>query len=379
MRKVLFTTLSIVVLWLFYIAWSNSSKVSADTKLPESDSPNITFVELAEKDTMGNLIGIQPFMEVVDYTTENSFYNKLNSYLEIASEKGLLNKKSIVVFPEHIGTWLVAANEKEAVFGTDNSNEALQLVAISNIFKFGKAYLQSNADDKMKAALFLMKAEKTAAMYGGVFKKLARQYNVTIIGGSIFLPSPKVDDNEIKISGSKIYNASFVFYPDGSIAPQITKKQFPINEELIFCEHNVDANPQPYDTPLGALSVVICADSWYPRIYSNLESNGTEIIVIPSFSSPNNLWQTRWKGYNGSKMPTDVDSDDVGTITEGEAWLKYSMGGRAKSTSLTLGINVFLRGAIWDLGDDGHTIVYKNGEVFTAPFYDGPQITVVWK
>jgi len=216
-------------------------------------------------------------------------------------------------------------------------------------------------------------------MYNAVFKKLAIQYKITIVAGSVFLPSPRVVNGNIEVGGNPIYNASFVFFPNGSIAPQVIQKQFPINEELGFCKADT-SEASIIESPLGKLGVVICADSWYPSVYSNLSKQEAEVIAIPSFSSPNGLWRTKWKGYNGSEMPVDVNAEDVDKITEGEAWLKYSMGGRSsKTSSIKLGINVFLRGNIWDLGDDGHTIVYKNGKVFTSPFYDGPQITVVWK
>ncbi len=379
MRKLLFIISFFVGLIFLYGVWSNYGKVSNTSELPKSESPALTVIEVGEKGKQGNLLGIQPFMEPMDYATEEKFYQKLNSYLAEAKVAGLLNAKSVVVFPEHIGTWLVAANEKMEVYETGSSQEALQLTALSNIIKFASSYLQAEAEHKVNAAIFSMKADQTAKMYSAVFKKLAIQYIITIVAGSIFLPSPHVVNNNIEVGGGPIYNASFVFLPNGSIAPQVIKKQFPINEELVFCKADTTEAPI-IESPLGKLGVVICADSWYPNVYATLSKQEAEVIVIASFSSPNGLWKTKWKGYNGSEMPADVNAEDVDKITEGEAWLKYSMGGRApKISSIKLGINVFLRGNIWDLGDDGHTIVYKNGKVFTSPFYDGPQITVVWK
>jgi len=379
MRKLLFTISFFAGLSLLYNVWSNYGKVSNTSELPKSQSPSLTIIEVGEKGQAGNLIGIQPFMEPMDYASEEKFYQKLNSYLLEAKVAGLINAKSVVVFPEHIGTWLVAANEKTQVYKTGSSQEALQLAALSNVFKFVSSYLWAEAEHKVNAAIFTMKADQTATMYNAVFKKLAIQYKITIVAGSVFLPSPRVVNGNIEVGGNPIYNASFVFFPNGSIAPQVIQKQFPINEELGFCKADT-SEASILESPLGKLGVVICADSWYPSVYSNLSKQEAEVIAIPSFSSPNGLWRTKWKGYNGSEMPVDVNAEDVDKITEGEAWLKYSMGGRSsKTSSIKLGINVFLRGNIWDLGDDGHTIVYKNGKVFTSPFYDGPQITVVWK
>ena len=57
----------------------------------------------------GNLLGIQAWMETADYASETEFYSRLSGYLDAARHKGWLNPRTIAVFPEYIGTWLVAA------------------------------------------------------------------------------------------------------------------------------------------------------------------------------------------------------------------------------------------------------------------------------
>ncbi len=41
---------------------------------------------------------------------------KFHAYLENARRQGLLNERTVVVFPEHVGTWLVASGEKPEVY-----------------------------------------------------------------------------------------------------------------------------------------------------------------------------------------------------------------------------------------------------------------------
>ncbi len=363
-------------LLLAYLVWSKLGRVDDDTSLPAQPQPEITFFEVGNLGAAVRLVGIQPYMQPADYATGPRFYQRLNDYFTTAGQRGLLPAGAVVVLPEHVGTWLVAAGEKQAVFANPHSQEALRLVALSNLPSFVRAIWRSSAHDKVTAALFLMKARQTAAIYEWTFKKLAADYQVTIVAGSVVLPDPVVKDGHIVPMGNKLYNASFVFTPDGTIEPAVVRKQYPIDSELPFCEPAGGTLPA-FNTAAGRLGIAICADSWYPPVYEQLRTAGVEVMAVPSYSTPDSLWATPWQGYNGAAMPDDVRPQDVGNITEEQAWLRYSMGGRAAAAGVRYGINVFLRGQIWDLGDDGRTIVYYEGNTYLATPYDGPQITVV--
>ena len=41
----------------------------------------------------GNLLGIQPYMLAADYASEETFFGKIEGYLEAASQKGWLNPR----------------------------------------------------------------------------------------------------------------------------------------------------------------------------------------------------------------------------------------------------------------------------------------------
>lgn len=77
-------------------------------------------------------------------------------------------------------------------------------------------------------------------------------------------------------------------------------------------------------------------------------------------------------------MPDDVDPKDVGRLTEGQAWLKYSLPGRLRSSGANWGLTVFLRGALWDLGSDGHTIVVDGPAVTEAKHVSGAALVNCW-
>lgn len=62
------------------------------------------------------------------------------------------------------------------------------------------------------------------------------------------------------------------------------------------------------------------------------------------------------------------------SLSKGEAWLRYALPGRMGSSSARVGIDVFLRGSLSDLGADGHTIVVRDGQVFEAEHVDGTSL-----
>ncbi len=70
---------------------------------------------LGEDTGSGNLLGIQPYMTPADYASEERFHEKLDGYLRRGHEAGFVGEKTVVVFPEYLGAWLVAIGEKESV------------------------------------------------------------------------------------------------------------------------------------------------------------------------------------------------------------------------------------------------------------------------
>lgn len=222
-----------------------------------------------------------------------------------------------------------------------------------------------------------MKADAMAESYTKVFSKLAALYQVTIVAGSILLPNPSVLNHALKAGDGPLYNVSAVFRPDGDVAPQLIRKVYPITDEQSFvCPAN-PADVPVFDTPAGRLGVLVCADSWNSSVYKMLRQKGATLVAVPSYSAGDSCWKARWKGYSGTPTPSDAKAD-VGHLTEGQAWLAHAMAGRAKpEAGITKGLNVFLRGKLWDLGSDGTTIIL-NDSTRTATHTDGPSLTCLW-
>jgi len=297
----------------------------------------------------GNLLGIEPYMTPQDYVSKESFYNKLNDYLLVAQREHWLNEKTIVVFPEYIGSWLVLAGESEKIFQAATLETAEQALALRHLLKFIANLFASREKGKAEAAFFRMKANQMADMYHEVFSRLAREYVVTIVAGSIVLPAPQISSRQLIPSDGPLYNLSLVYQPDGTPHQHLIHKAFPTNRELPFTKPGAANDIPAFDTPAGRLGVLICADSWYPQAHAALKAQGIEMLAVPSydvFGMQN--WNRIWAGYNGWPIPADVDVNDVSTIRESEAWNKYSLAGRIQSSGAAYGINVFLRGKLWD-------------------------------
>jgi predicted amidohydrolase len=339
--------------------------------------------EIAEYGTdtrRGNLLGVQPFMVPVDYASEERFYARMDGFLAVARQRGWLNEKTIVVFPEYIGTWLVAAGEKPRVYQAESIARAMQTLVLSHPLSFVRVlpFAFARAKDAVKYSLFRMKAARMAEIYHAVFSGLAKKHGVTIVAGSIVLPSPEIRDGKLEIGDGELYNVSVVYRPDGAPYEDVVRKVFPIGTELPFTTQASAADLPVFDTPAGRVGVLICADSWYPSPYEVMQAKGADLAAVPSYLAPDGIWDTPWRGYDGAPAPDDVDARDVNKISEGEAWLKYALAGRMAGAGIQHGINVFLRGGVWDLGSDGHTVVVRERTVVEAKHVAGAAIINSW-
>lgn len=336
-----------------YGLWSYTGRACQSAALPKE----ITFHLIGKPSDRGYLVGIQPYMVPSDYSCEESFFSKLDVYFHKAQDQGLLTRKSVVLLPEYLGTWLVLAGEKGFLYRQKNLEKGLWGLVVSNPIGYLRAYLRSpEVKDKSAAAAFLYKAPLMARIYHRVFSRLARKYKVTVVAGSIVLPNPKVEGDSLVLSEGALYNVSVVYDTAGRPYPEIVKKVYPIETELAFTARGKSSELPIFSTPAGRLGVLICADSWYPDTYESLR--GAEIIGVQSYLMGTACWEKSWRGYSGFAPPEDVASQDTQKLSEGQAWLKYALGGRLKHVpTAKIGLNVFLQGDFWELGADGYPIV----------------------
>jgi predicted amidohydrolase len=336
--------------------------------------------QLGRDSGLGNLLGIEPYITPQNYASKESFFDMLNSYMLAARREKWLNQKTIVLFPEYIGTWLVLANEKRNIFGVSSLARAERVMFFSHLWKAGAYLLKSKEKDRAAGAFFRMKAEQMAEIYQDVFSRLAREYAVTIVAGSIVLPAPQISSQGLILNEGPLHNISIVFQPDGTPVPRVIHKAFPTSKELVFTTPGSPADLPAFETPAGRLGVLICADSWFAQAYVPLREQKIDLLVVPSYDVFGvQSWNQPWLGYDGWRPPADVDVADVGKITEAQAWEKYSLAGRIDSSGAKYGMNIFMRGKLWDqdLGGRPATLV-RDTHVYVEEQTQRASILNVW-
>lgn len=354
--------ISLFILLLFiWLIWSYSGR---NMPLDPANAHISVVQEINPSDSLNrNVVGIQPYMEVSDYFSRVIFKDKLRFYLSESKVKGFLNKNTIVLFPEYIGTWLVLEGEKHVLAKKETMKDAMTTLVLSNFFDFSLAYLKTSKEaDRAASAIFRMKAKSMANSYFLTFSELAKESKIYIAAGSIILPGPTVVDGKIYVDPKgPLYNAAFIFGPDGKVIGDPILKAFPIESEIPFLTAAIPGEIPTFDLPFAKTSVLVCADSWYPDAYQSATNQNAELILVPSFCTGNGAMDILWEGYSGNPEPEGTDLNDINKLTEREAWEKYALPGQIQKTRAQAGMNVFLRGNLWDMGADGQPLaIFQN-------------------
>ena len=74
----------------------------------------------------------------------------------------------------------------------------------------------------------------------------------------------------------------------------------------------------------------------------------------------------------------NVYRPDVKHLRVEEAWRKYALPARMASSGAKAGVNVFLRGKLWDLTVEGTALAVREGDTESYPTRDGGGIINVW-
>lgn len=271
----------------------------------------------------GNLVGVQPWMTAADYNSGKTFFGKLNEYLQSAAVNGWLNEKTVIVLPEYLGTWLLLAGEKRLVGEMHSITLGMLILILSNPIRF-LWYLIRSGGDPTKA-IFRMNAKSIASLYHHTFSQLARKYGVTIAAGSVLLPSPCISGGTLTVPDvfAPLENISVLYRRDGSPDPVIVRKVHTTPDEASFTRAASATSLPVYESPVGRLGSLICADSWYPDVYAALQKQRCEVVVTSAWVYPRGCMDAPWLGYAPpDSRPSDapLNSRD---ITEGRTTVVF--------------------------------------------------------
>ncbi|CAI8714288.1 putative amidohydrolase [Pseudomonas sp. IT-P44] len=325
----------------------------------------------------GNLLGIQPELFPTDYQSTDRLHRKLAAYLQKAQEQGLLNEKTIVVLPEHVGTWLMVSGEKDELYQATTLKEAMNWLAVSNPLKFIRALIGAKGDNRLDDAHLRMKAKSMAKDYQALFGGLAKEFHVTLVAGSIVLPEPSIIEGTLKIGRGALYNSSVVFGRDGLPIGQPQRQMHPIVDENDVIQANGELTLNVVDTPAGRLGVLIGSDSWYPDNYRQLDDQGAQLVAVPAFVIGRGAWDKPWRGYKGLSTPDSV-SLKAGELSEGQAWHRLTLTAQPPASQAIAGMSVFLRGQFWDQGSAGQSFLSSNGQHFAGGNFRGARLLNLW-
>ncbi len=371
MRKLLCGALALIVIAALggYGFWT--------LQRPEGHYLSDLRIELAlnqgEPGARGNLLGVEPLLFPGDYQNLTRLQRKLSAYLQQARDQGLINPRTVVVLPEHIGTWLWARGEKPMLYQVTHRREAWQWLELSNPVRYGLAMLQATGEDRRADAHLRMKADQMAADYQQVFGELAKAFGVTLVAGSIILPAPYVEDGVLRAGRGPLFNSSVVFAADGSLLGQPQRQRYPDSELRRFVDPGQVQPQQILDTPAGRLAVLLGSDSWYADNYRQLHAQSVELIANPAFLAGADRWQGPWRG-NRHQPAAQALPLQRGAVSEAQAWqhLTQAAGGGTAS------ISVFMRGQFWEQAASGQGFINQAGQQRIAPSHPGARLLNVW-
>lgn len=329
----------------------------------------------------GNLLGIEPELFPTDYQDLSHLHRKLAAYLQQARDHGLINARTIVVLPEHIGTWLYASGEKNQFYQASTVDESMDWLAWSNPLKFVTAMLGAEGEKRLDDARLRMKARSMVRDYQTVFGGLAREFEITLVAGSIVLPNPRVEDGQLQIGSGALYNSSVTFGSDGKPLGQPQRQLYASRYQKRYVKAAGNAQVNVIDTPAGRLGILIGTDSWYPDNYTRMNQQNAELIVVPAFVNGRNSWSNPWHGTRTHDTPTLVLKP--GSLSEREAWHRLTLIAREPHSTARAGISVFMRGQFWNQGTSGQSFVSHSGQIIAEQpvennVNDGARLINIW-
>ena len=375
MRKLLYLTFSIALIAVLttYAMWAADRPAGHYL----SDLRINLAVDQGTPADRGNLLGIQPELFPTDYQSPERLHRKLAAYLQKAKDQGLLNEKTIVVLPEHVGTWLMVSGEKDELYQASTLKEAMNWLAVSNPLKFVRALISAEGGNRLDDAHLRMKAKGMAKDYQALFGGLAKEFNVTLVAGSIVLPEPSIIDGTLKIGHGALYNSSVVFSRDGLPIGQPQRQMHPMFAKQDGVKASGEHSLNVVDTPAGRLGVLIGRDSWYPENYRKLDDLRVQLVAVPAYLAGRGTWDQPWRGYRGSSTPASVNLKP-GELSEGQAWQHLTLTTQAPASQATAGVSVFLRGQFWDQGSAGQSFISSSGQQFVDANAHGARLLNLW-
>lgn len=200
------------------------------------------------------------------------------------------------------------------------------------------------------ASVLLPTAVDAFQVYVETFSHVAKQHGVMIAAGSGLFPAIDYEPSRgWQASSRQVYNSGQVFAGTGKRMGEVRKVQLTALERRLGI---TPANMLPYviHAPWGKFAVTMCLDGFFDGIISQLDGQGTHIIIQPSANFAR--WDAPWKA---DKTLTDK------TLTEGDAWLSFGLRHTIQDRQhIRYGVNPMMVGNLWGMVMEGRSSILAN-------------------
>lgn len=277
---------------------------------------NIPIQTNGENRKYGNLVAMQTFFHWTDFSSEEVIEKRVNELLSAGKNAGIFDRKTIVVFPEHIGTGFLFLEEQSKVFKVDSFTGSLQLMALRHKEELLGFPALPTAKRPVLDSILRWKSKRMASAMQNIFSKAAKAYSIPILAGSIILPGPKIVRGELVVDTKQpLYNVSVSFGSDGRIMePMVKKTVLSEWEELLVEKGDINQN-RVWIVPGWKVAVFLGEEVFSEPLYEKLKGRPLDGMVASGFGNP----------YGKPENLQRYITDSISGMSEKDVWIKHGM------------------------------------------------------
>jgi len=305
----------------------------------------------------GNLVGMQTYMHLTDFARMEVYEKRIRELLQKGKSSNIFDRKTIVIFPEHIGTGLFLLEEKAPAFETNSLEDLASYLQKKYSEELPQFPPHPQAKKPIWDSLLRRKSAKMAEAYQSVFSKLAKEFNVPIFAGSILLPGPKLVRGSLQVdTKAPLYNVAVVFGTDGRPMEPLVKKTVLSTWEESLAEPGDPNQNRVRVVPGWKVGIFVGEEVFSETLYDKLKGRPMDGIVACGFSAPS----------QSAKDLQRYITEPMASAEEKEIWKMQGIFRFVKKTRAQDIVQVFSGGSLW-----GNATKIPSFNVRDFQFWDG--------
>ncbi|HMK99858.1 MAG TPA: nitrilase-related carbon-nitrogen hydrolase [Acidimicrobiales bacterium] len=246
-------------------------------------------------------------MQLEEYLDPDAFvahHRALARRIAELSAAGGTARPALAVWPEYVATFLVLLGRRKEIAGCTTTDQALRRIVTRHPLRLA-AVMARHRTRRLAPAVLTMLAPHAHDLYVETFGDIARHLGMWVVAGSGLYPRPRGAEGErpFVARSASVYNTSYTFAPDGSVAAVTRKVNLvPTQEDVLGLRAGAPGDLGVLDTALGRLSTLICYDGFHEPHTSTephfvrgaalVDALGAEIVAQPSANAW--AWDAPW-------------------------------------------------------------------------------------